>query len=113
MNDNPTNADEQYELGKKYCNGDGVPKDPEKANYWFTKAAEQGKAEAQSILAANYYIGDIVPRDLEKANYWSTKAAEQGFVEPITQEEADLLLAALDAGNSVNSSENIRRIDEN
>jgi len=44
MNDNPTKAKEQYALGRKYNDGEGVPKDPEKAIFWLTKAAEQGHA---------------------------------------------------------------------
>ena len=50
MNNNPTNVNEQYELGLKYLDGDGVPKDVKIANYWFAKASEQGHAGAQYIL---------------------------------------------------------------
>jgi len=42
MNSNPTNAKEQFALGEKYEEGDGVSKDLKKAAYWYTKAAEQG-----------------------------------------------------------------------
>ena len=141
MNDNPTNADEQYELGRKYWKGDGVPQDIEKAAYWFIKAAEQGNAEAQFRLGTidfpkdgvpfavfledlekaiywltkaaeqgngyaqmhlgdNYANGIGVKQDLEKANYWTAKAAEQGM-ELMAQEEIDLLLMSISAGDSV------------
>jgi hypothetical protein len=50
MNENPTNANEQFELGKKYEEGDGVPKDLEKAKYWYTKAAEQGHVGAKGMV---------------------------------------------------------------
>ena len=47
MNENPTNVDEQANLGLCYLNGNGVPQDMKKAVYWITKAAEQGHVEAQ------------------------------------------------------------------
>jgi len=46
MDENPTNAQEQYELGEKYRKGDGVAVDLQKAQYWYSKAAEQGSAAA-------------------------------------------------------------------
>ena len=48
MNDNPTNADEQYELGRKYRKGDSVSKNLEKARYWFSKAAEKNGEAAEN-----------------------------------------------------------------
>jgi len=54
MNENPTNAQEQYELGKKYKEGDGVPKDLEKAIFWFIKAYEQGHPDGQFEFANAY-----------------------------------------------------------
>ena len=110
MKDNPMNAEEQYELGKKYMHGDGVPKDIEKALYWYTKAAEQGhvkakeflddldgmieseqqmskiveqsSADAQFAFGREYYTGDgKIHKNLKKAMYWYTKAAEQGLAE--------------------------------
>jgi len=81
MNENPTDAEEQFGLGLSYYKGDGVPKDIEKAIYWFTKAAEQGQALAQNGLGCCYYKGEGVPKDLKKAVYWWTKAADQGQAE--------------------------------
>ena len=78
MNENPTNAAEQADLGLAYYDGNGVPKDLEKAAYWFTKAAEQGNAPAQCNLGFCYSKGEGVPQDKNKAIYWYTKAAEQG-----------------------------------
>ena len=37
-------------LGKLYRDGDGVPKDKEKAAEWFRKAADQGHKEAEVDL---------------------------------------------------------------
>jgi len=47
---NPTKPVDQFVLGLKYKEAEGVPKDMEKAIYWFTKAAEQGNEDAQSCL---------------------------------------------------------------
>jgi TPR repeat protein len=55
--------------------------DFEKAVYWWTKAAEQGHADAQYYLGACYGRGEGVAKDSEKAVYWYTKAAEQGHTE--------------------------------
>ena len=44
------NSRAQYILGKIYRDGDGVPKDKEKAAEWFQKAADQGSKEAKMDL---------------------------------------------------------------
>jgi len=80
MNENPTNASEQTMIGESYQYGEGVPKDMEKAAYWYQKAAEQGYANAQNNLGILYENGDGVPQDWKKATYWWAKAAEQGHV---------------------------------
>jgi TPR repeat protein len=89
MDENPTTAQEQYELGLMYY---GV-QDYDKAIYWYTKAAEQGNSYAQVNLGVYYLhrikaqdaIGnsvllDLLLENLKKAAYWFTKAAEQGDV---------------------------------
>jgi len=80
MNTNPTKSEEQFELGRKYFKGDGLPRNLEKAVYWYTKSAEQKHAEAQCHLADSYFLGEGVQKDFEKANFWYTKAAKQGSV---------------------------------
>jgi hypothetical protein len=48
MNENPTNANEQFALGKEYLNkSEKTAENWEKAKIWFTKAAEQGHKNAQ------------------------------------------------------------------
>lgn len=47
---------------------------------WYTKAAEQGYANAQDNLGAIYYHGLIVNQDYKEALKWFSKAAEQGNV---------------------------------
>ena len=48
----------QYHLGTIYSLGYGVEKDMEQAIYWYTKAAENGRAEAQHFLGATYFFED-------------------------------------------------------
>ena len=59
-------------------NGEGVPKDAAKAVEWYTKAAEQGHADAQNNLGVMYDTGEGVPRDLVRAYVWFNLAAAQG-----------------------------------
>ena len=64
-------AEQQYNLGVKYQNGDGVPKDPAKAAEWYTKAAEQAfkwaalAAEAGHAEAVQFmdYLTGMMSRD--------------------------------------------------
>ena len=44
----------------------------------FLHAAEQGDADAQSILGFMYYIGDGVRKNYAKALKWCSLAADQG-----------------------------------
>ncbi len=68
----------QNNLGLKYYNGDGVPKDSTEAVKWYRKSAEQGNANAQLLLGAMYATGDGIPKDSNEAVKWVRKAAEQG-----------------------------------
>jgi len=70
-----------------YDRGEGVPKDYETAAKWFTKAAEQGFAEAQFNLGGMYEFGDGVPQDFDAALKWYSKAAEQGHERAKTKVE--------------------------
>ena len=70
---------EQYKFGIKYENGEGVVPDNAEAVKWYTKAAEQGKAEGQRSLGLAYYTGTGVQRDYKQAVEWHRKAAMQGL----------------------------------
>jgi TPR repeat protein len=65
-------------LSNGIFSGEGVIKDKSKAVQWFTKAAEQGNAQAQYNLGVCYLYGEGVIKDKSKAVQWFTKAAEQG-----------------------------------
>lgn len=66
-----------YILGTLYARGEGVGKDPAKAFELYTKAAEQGMADAQWKLALCYKTGEGVASDPVKSIQWMQKAAAQ------------------------------------
>ncbi len=63
----------QNELGLSYDS----KQDYEKAFAWFSKAAENGCAEAQRHLGEKYYFEQGTEKDIDKAIYWFEKAAQQ------------------------------------
>ena len=71
-------AGAQYELGRMYAWGQGVPQNYAQAVSWHRKAAEQGHADAQYNLGVAYNKGQGVPRDYVQALSWYRKAAAQG-----------------------------------
>jgi len=71
-------ADAQWQMGVRYHNGEGVPRDDAQAMQWFQRAAEQGHVIAQATLGAYYWAGRGVPQDLSKAYLWSYIALAQG-----------------------------------
>jgi hypothetical protein len=71
-------ADAQWQMGVRYHNGEGVPRDDVQAMQWFLRAAEQGHVTAQATLGAYYWAGRGVPQDLSKAYFWSEIALAQG-----------------------------------
>ena len=68
----------EYNLGRMYANGEGVPKDFVEAVKWYRLAAEQGVAYAQYNLGYMYSSGEGVPKDFVEAVKWYRLAAEQG-----------------------------------
>lgn len=79
-------AENYYELGAIYYDGDGVPKDRYQANEFFKIAAKEGvftkgHAEAQYELACSYQAGDGIEQDHKKAFEFFKLAAEQGDAE--------------------------------
>ena len=68
----------QYQLGRVYARGDGVPQDFQEALRWYRRAAEQGNRFAQYQLGRVYARGDGVPQDFQEALRWYRRAVEQG-----------------------------------
>ena len=75
---NQGDAAAQYNLGVRYEDGQGVPKDVGKAADLYQKAANQGHAGAQFNLGLLYVYGRGVSKDLGKAAELFQKAANQG-----------------------------------
>ena len=69
----------QYDLGRMYYYGKGVPQDYGEAITWYRKAAEQGNPEAEYGLAFMYREGKGVPQDPVQALDWCRKAADHGY----------------------------------
>ena len=72
---------DDFDKGNSYYYGkNGVPKDYEKALFWYEKAANKGNAKAQCMLGNIYELGYGVKKNDAKAVEWYNKAAEQGNV---------------------------------
>jgi hypothetical protein len=71
-------AGAQFQLGKAYETGDGIPPDDTQAAAWYRKAAEQGNPAAENDLGRMYGTGRGVPKDEEEAVRWYHKAAKHG-----------------------------------
>lgn len=71
-------AEEQYNLGVSYANGNGVPEDDKEAVRWYRLAAEQGYASAQYNLGLMYFKGEGVPEDKVQAFAWANIAGANG-----------------------------------
>ena len=72
------NVDYRLILAGCYRNGCGVPWDPEKAVYWFTKVAESGDNGAMYYIAEMLKGDRGLPRDEAKVFYWIEKSAQNG-----------------------------------
>jgi TPR repeat protein len=68
----------QFELGRMYFKGWGVPEDNAQAAVWWRKAAEQGLAPAQYLVGWTYLGAFDRPKNYPQALIWLRKAADQG-----------------------------------
>ena len=71
-------ATAQYDLGRLYYYGKGMPQDYAEAMGWARKAADQGDARAQYDVGYLYQHGQGVTQDSAEAVRWFRKAADQG-----------------------------------
>lgn len=69
----------QNTVGRMYLQGQGVPKNPDKALILFRKAAKQGLPNAKNNLGIMYAGGKAVRQDYKQAVIWFREAADQGF----------------------------------
>ena len=61
-----------------YDDGRGVPENDKTAVKWYTKAAEQGYADAQSNLGLMYEYGSGVLTDTKRAYMWYNLGSYNG-----------------------------------
>jgi TPR repeat protein len=72
----------QYTLAHQYLKGrGGLAKDPDRARYWFGRAADGGHQDGAFNLAILYLEGTAVDKDLNGAVYRMEQAAENGHRE--------------------------------
>ena len=71
-------ADDQFNLGKAYFYGSGVPLDTDKAVKLIRTAADQGHAGPQTLMGTFYLLGDAVAVDQAESIKWFKRAAIQG-----------------------------------
>jgi Sel1 repeat-containing protein len=72
------NVEAMYGLGLVYDLGNGTPRDPALALYWYRKAAEAGSSEAAFNAGVMYDSGRGTPRDAATAALWYARSAVRG-----------------------------------
>jgi len=85
------NSAAQFELGRRFADGNGILKDSSEAVDWWQKAAVQGFPPAEYDLGLAYGRGDGVPKDAEQGIKWCRMAADAGL--PVAQEFIGALYA--------------------
>lgn len=70
-------ARHEYELGRRFAQGDGVPQDYSQAAEHYQRAARLGSAPAQTELGTCYARGLGVEKNLPEAVHWFREAAAQ------------------------------------
>ena len=89
-------AESQNTLGVMYSKGLGVVTNYVRAEYWFTRAADQRYAAALYHLGVLYKVGPPgIDQDLHKSNDYMTSSALAGF-RPTMNQLGSLLNAAAD-----------------
>jgi len=69
----------QFSLGLIYDTGREDKRDPERAVYWYSKAAKAGIAGACLYLGMKYEFGTGVQQNRTQAQYWYKQAALKGW----------------------------------
>ena len=71
-------AERDFELGRKYCYGNGVPQDYVRAAGFLRKAADKGSAGACFYLGAMYCQGEGTAQDYAEGAEWFRRASDLG-----------------------------------
>ena len=102
------NADAQYNLGMKYLNGEGVPRDYPEAVNLFQLAAMQGDARAQFELGAMYRWGKGVEYSDVSAHVWWNIAGVKGHKK--AKKYLDTLESAMNAKEKIEAMKLAREL---
>ncbi|KAI9264588.1 hypothetical protein EDC94DRAFT_605632 [Helicostylum pulchrum] len=95
----------QVKLGELYEVGGPVEVDDALSVYWYTRAAEQGNADAALALSSWYLTGSsgILPQSDREAYLWARKAASSQFADRWTIAKAYFLIGIyVDRGIGIN-----------
>jgi uncharacterized protein len=68
----------QFDLGERYYDGLGLPRDHNQAFTWFLRAASQGHGRAQTNVGLMLFLGRGTPVDVVEAVRWLSLAARRG-----------------------------------
>jgi TPR repeat protein len=69
-------SDAQYQLGRLYFDGMGIPRDARQAVRWLSLAANKGQYEAQALLGHILFNGEYGPRQRPTGLMWLTLARD-------------------------------------
>lgn len=75
--------DAMLDYGKWLYEGNGIPRDCNKAIEYLSKIGEENNLEAQKLLVAIYKGYNGINPDMEKEMYWVTKAADNNDAESV------------------------------
>ena len=70
------NAEAQFNLGRMYLDGVGMPRDPKHGVRWLGLAAQKGQHEAQAMLGQMLFNGDRLQRQAARGLMWLTLAQD-------------------------------------
>jgi TonB family protein len=101
------NANEQFNLGMMYLQGNGVTQDYAEAAKWLRKAAEQGEIWAQCMLGAIYADGLGITQDYIEAYTWLTLS-----VDLAADKQSQVIRKATDLRDSVARKMTQQQIEE-
>jgi TPR repeat protein len=91
----------QFHVGLCYENGQGVPRNIDRAFDHYKLAADQGHAEAQYHVGLCYENGQGVSQDIQKGLDYYKKAANQGHAEAIKSSQINAMVQQWLQGPSV------------
>ena len=97
------NSSAQFNLAKKYREGNGLIENDAKALDLFEKSAQQGNGDAQASLASMYHSGEGVAKNNIKAYIWASMAKRNSKNTPMYSIKSELSLRQLNKAQELAS----------